>query len=107
MADAIFDEPTGIGDGCTIVDPMDMTRRKIVAEGTPHEDLLQPVFRKGKRVYTPPPIAEVRAHAQKQLSQFHSSIRRFVHPHEYPVGLERKLFDLRTELILKARGLQT
>ena len=106
LADAIYDELTGIGATCTIVDAMDMTRRKVIAEGTEHEDLLRPIFRGGQRVYDSPPIAAVREYAQRQLNGFHPGVRRFVNPHEYPVGLERKLFDLRTDLILKARGLQ-
>jgi len=28
-----------------------------------------------------------------------------VNPHQYPVGLEKRLFDLRTRLVLEARGL--
>jgi hypothetical protein len=28
-----------------------------------------------------------------------------VNPHQYPVGLERNLFDVRTRLILEARGM--
>lgn len=105
MADAIYDEPTGIGGEPTIVDPMDMTRRKAIPAGTRHEDLLVPIFRGGKRVYDVPAIADVRERTQKQLAMFHPGVRRFVNPHQYPVGLERRLFDLRTELIMKARGL--
>jgi nicotinate phosphoribosyltransferase len=105
IADAIYDEPTGIADGCTIVDPMDMTRRKTIPPGVPHDDLLVPLFRAGKLVYSTPPIEQVRERTQKQLALFHPGVKRFINPHQYPVGLERRLFDLRTELILKARGL--
>ena len=105
VADAIYDEPTGIGEGSTIVDPMDMTRRKVLDGGMKHEDLLVPVFRGGKCVYETPAISDVREHTRKQLSMFHPGVKRFVNPHQYPVGLERRLFDLRTALILKARGL--
>jgi nicotinate phosphoribosyltransferase len=104
VADAIFDEPTGIGSGATIIDPMDMTRRKTIPTGTPHEDLLVPIFRAGRLVYDPPPIDQIRNRTQSQLALFHPGIKRFVNPHQYPVGLEKRLFDLRTELILKARG---
>ena len=33
------------------------------------------------------------------------SVKRFLTPHRYPVGVEQSLHDLRTRLILKARGL--
>jgi nicotinate phosphoribosyltransferase len=33
------------------------------------------------------------------------SVRRFLNTHTYPVGIELGLHELRTRLILKARGL--
>lgn len=103
MADAIYDELTGIGDGCTIVDPLDITRRRPIPAGTNYEDLLVPIFRDGKRVYDPPPIAAVRERTLHELGRFHAGIKRFVYPHQYPVGLEERLHDLKTNLILKLR----
>ena len=103
VADAIYDEPTGIDDACTVVDPLDLTRRKAIPPGAAFSDLLIPVFRAGRQVYQPPPLAELREHARKQLARFHPGIRRFVHPHQYPVGLEPRLHELRTRLTLAAR----
>ena len=74
--------------------------------GTPCEDLLVPVFRGGKRVYDSPPLADVRARTHGELDLFHAGIKRFVNPHAYPVGLEKRLHDLKTELVLKARGVE-
>jgi nicotinate phosphoribosyltransferase len=86
-----------------IVDPMDLTRRRAIAAGTPHEDLLQPVFRAGKCVYSEAPLQKIRERSHAQLEKFHAGVKRFVNPHKFPVGLEKKLYDLKTELILKAR----
>ncbi len=104
-ADMIFDEELGAPASPTIVDPGDLTRRKEIPAGMPSEDLLVPVFRAGRRVYDPPPLAEVRQRGQEQLQSLHPGIKRFVNPHLYPVGLELGLFDLKTRLILEARGL--
>jgi nicotinate phosphoribosyltransferase len=104
IADAIYDTLTGIGDGCTIVDPADMTRRKPIDRGTAHEDLLVPIFRDGKCVYDQPPLPQTRQRTLHQLTALHPTIRRFANPHRYPAGLEENLFNLRTELVLKARG---
>lgn len=104
MADMIFDEDIGAPPQAVIVDPADMTRRKLVQPGARYDDLLVPIFRAGRRVYDQPPIAEIRRAAREQVERFHPGVRRFVNPHGYPVGLERGLHDLRTELILKARG---
>jgi nicotinate phosphoribosyltransferase len=106
IADAIYDEPTGVADGqpTTIVDPLDMTRRKTIEAGTPHDDLLVPVFRGGELVYQRPALEETRRRAAAQLAGFHASVKRFLNPHQYPAGLERRLHDLKTELVLRARG---
>jgi nicotinate phosphoribosyltransferase len=103
LADAIHDLDLGLPAAPVIVDPLDVTRRRELAAGTPGEDLLVPVFRGGRKVYQPPPLEACRSRVQTQLSAFHAGVKRFVHPHQYPVGLERTLSDLRVELTLAAR----
>jgi len=80
-------------------------RRKRFAEDAPFEDLLVPVFRGGLRVYDSPPIAEIRASAAGSLGSLDPSITRFLNPHTYPVGLEKTVNEVRTALVLSARGL--
>jgi nicotinate phosphoribosyltransferase len=103
LGDMIHDELLGATDSRTLVDPADATRRKSLPPAAVGEDLLVPVYRAGRRVYESPPLAELRARARRQLARFHAGIRRFTHPHEYPVGLEPRLHDLRTRLTLEAR----
>jgi nicotinate phosphoribosyltransferase len=104
VADAIYDLRTDVTDGCTIVDPADMTRRKVIPPGTPNEELLAPIFRAGRRVYDPPSVHDARRRTSEQLAQLHPTIKRFENPHRYPVGLEMSLHELKTDLILEARG---
>ena len=104
IADAIHDIQSDLGGGCTVVDPMDMTRRKVIPAQTTYTDLLVPIFREGKRVYDAPPLEESRREVQTQLAGLHPGIKRFANPHEYPVGLDERLHDLKTRLILEARG---
>ncbi len=104
VADMIYDEELGISDDRLVIHPTDPTRRKTVPERATAEELLAPVFRGGQLVYTPPPLAEIRQRAQAQLAKLHPGIKRFVNPHDYPAGLETGLNDLKTELILEARG---
>ena len=106
IADVIYDEALGIEDGCALVDPMDATRQKLVPKGTPWEDLLVPVFQNGRRVYEPPALASARARTAAQLAGFNAGVKRLANPHQYPVGLERKLHGLKTELVLEARHLE-
>ena len=102
-ADMIFDELAG-EPSHVIIDPLDLTRRRVISEGAKYRDLLVPVFRSGKRVYELPSIEQIRAHRAAELDRFHHGVKRFVNPHRYPVGLEKKLFDLKTRMILEARG---
>jgi nicotinate phosphoribosyltransferase len=104
VADAIYDTQLGISDGCIIIDPMDSTRRKTLGPHLGYEDLLLPVLRGNRPVYELPAIEDSRRRTAQQLAMFHSGIKRFVNPHRYPVGLESRLFEMRTNLILKARG---
>jgi len=103
LQDVIYDIRTDLSHGCIMVDPLDMTRQRKIPANTPFIDLLVPVFRKGERVYNPPTLNEIRQNAQKNLNQFHPGIKRFVNPHQYPVGIEKSLFALKTDLILQTR----
>ncbi|HLX68392.1 MAG TPA: nicotinate phosphoribosyltransferase [Verrucomicrobiae bacterium] len=104
IGDAIYDETHPLRERITIVDPVDATRRKHFTADTPYEDLLVPIFRRGKLVYEPPSLDSIRTRAQKQLSMLHPGIKRFANPHQYPAGLELTLHDFKTELILRAKG---
>jgi nicotinate phosphoribosyltransferase len=104
VGDGIYDLETGAPENFTIVDPLDATRRKQPARNATHEDLLVPIFRQGRLVYKSPPLESIRSRVQSQLHMFHGGVKRFVNPHEYPVGLELGLHKLKTRLILQARG---
>jgi nicotinate phosphoribosyltransferase len=104
MGDVIFDQEHPIHDGCVMVDPFDPTRRKVMPDDATHHDLLVPIFRRGRSVYQSPSLDAIRRTVQEQLAAFHSGIKRFVNPHQYPVGLELGLNQRKTDLILKARG---
>jgi nicotinate phosphoribosyltransferase len=106
LADVIYDEATGLPAEPAIVDPLDPTRRKRIPAGTPGEDLLVAVMRGGRPCYRPPGVREARARLRGQLDRLHSGIKRFVHPHQYPVGLSLELHELKTRLILEARGVR-
>ncbi|CAM4459289.1 MAG: Nicotinate phosphoribosyltransferase pncB2 [Legionellaceae bacterium] len=106
IADAIYDENLGLAADAFIIDPSDSTRRKKLPKKVKSKDLLVPIFRKGKLVYSIPALEESRHKTIQQLKQFHSAILRFLNPHEYPVGLEEHLHELKTKLILKAKGIK-
>jgi len=103
VGDVIYDVQADLTGGCIMVDPQDMTRQKRIPGDTRYSDLLAPIFRKGRRIYESPPLTQIKERARQELSLFHSGVKRFVNPHQYPVGLEKSLFALKTDLILRSR----
>jgi nicotinate phosphoribosyltransferase len=106
IGDMIWDEASGAPTNA-IVDPLDLTRRKSFGDRATGTDLLVPVYRKGQRVYDSPPLTDISKHSAAQMAKFHSGIKRFINPHRFPVGLEQQLFDIKTQLVLEARGVRT
>lgn len=104
VSDMIFNIEAPFTGKATMVDPYDFTKNKSFSEQTPFEDLLVPIFAEGRLVYTLPSVHETRNRVQEQVAHFHKGITRFVNPHTYPVGLEKQLFDMKTNLILKLRA---
>lgn len=103
VADVIYDIHTPMEAGCRMVDPLDSTKEKLLTNALQSKDLLQPIFRNGKRVYTSPPLKEIRQYAQTELAAFADGIKRFLNPHLYAVGMEKSLYDLKVSLIKQIR----
>jgi len=105
IADMIYLEGKNMTENhFTIIDPVDSTKRKkINALGLEKENLLKPIFKKGKKIYVSPDIHQIKKNAQRNLAQFDKAHKRFVNPHVYPVGLEESLNELRTQLVFKMK----
>ncbi|KQS33559.1 nicotinate phosphoribosyltransferase [Dyadobacter sp. Leaf189] len=103
VSDMIFNIENPLIGKSTMVDPYDFTKNRSFEEQMHFEDLLVPVFAKGQLIYSQPSIHETRQRVKDQLAHFYKGIKRFVNPHTYPVGLEKHLFDLKTNIILKLR----
>jgi len=108
VADMIYLEGQSINSkGTVIIDPIDATRRKrIMPAFYQSEELLKPIFEKGKKVYKCPDIQSIRKRTQDQLKTFDKTHKRLVNPHVYPVGLEENLHHLRMDLVLKAKEIE-
>jgi len=104
MADVVYDIHTDLEQSCCVVDPLDPTKQKVLKNGLPSIDLLVPIFRKGKRVYDLPSLEAIRNHTQGELKRFNVGIKRFINPHQYFVGMEKGLYDLKVELIKTIRN---
>ena len=107
VADAMFDEQSGLGESPVIIDPSDPIRQRRVDDVTTYEDLLVPITRGGEVQYNSPPLQAIRERASTQLASLHAGVKRFENPHSYPAGLEQNLDKLRESLIRQARGAST
>lgn len=101
IADVIYDQKTDISKGCEAVDTSDITRKTPILAEYDFKDLLAPVFRKGKRVSPRLALEEIKKSARQNLDRLDAGIKRLDHPNRFPVGLEKSLYALKTELILK------
>jgi nicotinate phosphoribosyltransferase len=104
IGDALFDITRPPQEPMAIVDPLDATRRKHFPPEAQSEDLLIPVLRSGELVSHQPHLEGIRTRAQQQLAMLNPAIKRFDNPHQYPAGLELGLHEMKTKLILQARG---
>ena len=104
-ADMIYDlEHAPKEDTSTMIDPMDFTKQRKLSNGLVYEDLLIPIMKEGKLVYDLPSLESIRQRVREQLPRFHEGIKRFVNPHVYHVGLEKGLYEFKTNLILELRS---
>ncbi|MES2707581.1 MAG: nicotinate phosphoribosyltransferase [Verrucomicrobiota bacterium] len=105
-ADVIFDEEAGCPAVPEIVHPADAVRRFTVPDKAIGEDLLVPVCRGGEFVGESPSLPEMQARCRAQLAALHPAVKRLLHPHAYPAGLERGLWERKMELIEEFRARQ-
>lgn len=103
IGDMIYDESREIDDRGIIVDAKDPTRRKRISNHAVATDLLTPAFRDGNVVPDAESLERIRGRMKENLERLHPTIRRFMNPHEYPVGLEIGLHELRDEIVRRAR----
>lgn len=86
-----------------IFDPEHSYKNMLVEQFTARE-LLVPVFREGRQVYTSPSVAEIRAYARRELDTMWDEYRRLMQPHIYKVDLSDRLYDLKKRLIREYTG---
>ena len=105
--DMVFDTNAEVNAKEIIVDPYDSLRRKKLA-GKRYELLLAPLARKGTCVLEGDLRDAIAARERMfaGLETLDETQKRLLNPHTYPVGLERNLFDRRSELVAKMKGFE-
>lgn len=83
-----------------IFDPIDTWKKTKILGGTYElRELLVPVIRGGKRVYTSPSVMELREICIQEQNTLWDESRRFVNPQKVYVDLSQRLFDLKKDLL--------
>ena len=83
-----------------IFDPVDTWKKTKILGGTYEiRELLIPVIKEGKRVYTSPSVMELQAYCRREQETLWDESRRFVNPQKVYVDLSQKLYDLKKNLL--------
>lgn len=85
-----------------ICDPEARWKRKTM-ENFKAQELLVPIFEKGKLVYKLPTLDEIKRHCAYQVSTLWPEVKRFDFPHQYYVDLSEKLMALKDEMLKSKR----
>ena len=87
-----------------MIDPNDSTKsKKFLNSNIKHEDLLKSIFKKGKLVYKSDSIHKIRGKLIRDLGYLDNTHKRLENPHNYPVGLEKSLYEEKNKMILELR----
>jgi nicotinate phosphoribosyltransferase len=103
IADVIYDIHTNMHEDITSIDPFDSTKQTLLKQHLKSKDLLQPIFKAGKLIYNLPTLRAIRDNTKLELDGFYAGIKRFLNPHQYPVGMEKSLYEKKIELIKNIR----
>jgi nicotinate phosphoribosyltransferase len=99
IADMLYDIHGEPISKYTVIDPSESAHRLNIEADTPYQDLLVPVMRRGKLVYTHPALSDMRRKTEEELGKFPERIRRFLNPQPYFAGIEKGLLDMKLSLI--------
>ncbi len=94
MHDEIVDDTKPL----EICDPAARWKRKTI-EHFKAQELLVPIFEKGKLVYELPTLDEIRRRCAYEVSTLWTEVKRFDFPHQYYVDLSEKLMSLKDEML--------
>ena len=94
----VHDEVIDTSKPLTIFDPLATWKTKTL-ENFNARELLVPVFKNGRQVYTPPKLADVQAYCKKEVATLWDEVKRFENPHDYYVDLSRELWDIKKDLL--------
>lgn len=102
---SIYNEELDFSKPIELFDPMATWKRKIL-DNYEVEELLKPIFIKGKLVYDCPTIEEIKAYCHEQVESLWDEVTRFENPHNYYVDLTQQLWDVKQQLLMSKRSVK-
>ncbi len=97
---ALAEEKYSADNPLKLFDPLSTWKKTYLKAGSyTLREILIPVFKNGKCVYTSPSVMEIRKYCQKELNTLWDETRRLVNPHDVYVDLSNELYRLKNELL--------
>lgn len=100
---ALYDEEFDFTKPITLFDPV-YTWKKKTFENYRVEEILKPIYEKGKLVYRTPTVIESKKYCAEQVGRLWDEVKRFENPQTYYVDLSQKLWDVKHSLLSAGSG---
>ena len=102
---ALADEDPASMPELVLHHPSDYTKwRRVERAEVEIEPLHVDILREGRLVYSWPSIADLRETRKADVARLDAGVRRLINPHIYHVSLTEALWDLKQELVSRARS---
>ena len=97
---ALADEKYDESEPLLLFDPVETWKKTLLEPGEyTMREIMVPVFKDGKCVYTTPEVMDIQAYCKKELSTLWDESKRLINPQEVHVDLSRPLFDIKHKLL--------
>lgn len=105
LADEIclYDEVVDDTKPHTIFDPAETWKTKELYDFVA-KDIRVTVFKDGNLVYNTPELSDIQKYCKEQIDLLWDEVKRFENPHTYYVDLSQKLWNIKDELLRKAKA---
>lgn len=100
---ALYDEEFDFTKPITLFDPV-YTWKKKTFENYRVEEILKPIYEKGKLVYKTPTVMESKKYCAEQVGRLWDEVKRFENPQTYYVDLSQRLWDVKHSLLSAGSG---
>lgn len=96
----LTDEKFNTDEDVMLFDPIETWKKTNLKAGSyTMKELMVPVIKNGKRVYTSPKVMDIREYCQKELDTLWEESKRLEYPHKMHVDLSKKLWNIKQELL--------